>query len=248
MIEQFSPSAPARAALLDKLGAAADVLSSKVSALNEEDFRAASMLPGWSRGHVVAHLSNVCEAVARQVTYALKGELIDFYDGGQAGRTQAIEMNAGLAAAEHKARLDAALAKVLSALGELSEQQWQLPSSYRNSTIHEGSLALWRELVIHVSDLGVGRGPEVWSKEFCLYLLTFLADRVPEDTRLVLLPLGLEKITLGSGENTVSIQGMLSDITAWLAGREATMGSLRAEAAADSVALPALLPWPSPKS
>lgn len=233
--------------LTDKLGAAADVFSGKVANLSDDQLREATALPGWSRGHVVVHVTNVSDAVARQVEYALKSESIEFYDGGQGGRTQAIEMAAGLSAAEHQARLDAALQRVLSNLGGLEEEQWTLPISYRDGGIKDGALALWRELVIHLADLDVGRGPETWSKDFCMYLLSFLEARVPEDTRLVLLPLGLEKITLGSGENTVSIQGMLTDITAWLAGREATMGSLRAEAAADSVALPKLLGWPSPK-
>lgn len=233
--------------LTDKLGAAADILSSKVARLSDDQLREASLLPDWSRGHVVAHLSNMSDAVARQVEFALKGETVAMYDGGQSGRTQAIEMAAGLSAAEHQARLDAALQRVLSDLGGLTEEQWQLPISYRDGVIFDGALALWRELVIHLSDLDVGRGPETWSKEFCLYLITFLAARVPDDTRLVLLPLGLEKITLGSGEHTVSIQGMLTDIAAWLAGRPATLESLRAEDAADSVALPKLLPWPSPK-
>ncbi len=38
---------------------------------------------------------------------------------------------------------------------------------------------------------------------------------------------------------------MLTDIAAWLAGREPSLSSLRASAAADDVDLPELLPWPS---
>jgi maleylpyruvate isomerase len=38
---------------------------------------------------------------------------------------------------------------------------------------------------------------------------------------------------------------MLTDIAAWLAGREPTLGSLRASADADGTDLPDLLPWPS---
>ncbi len=234
------------AQLTDRLGAAADTLAAKTAKLNDDDVRAATELPGWTRGHVLAHVANVADAVARQVEYAVRGESIEFYDGGAGGRTQAIEMAAGNPAAEHQAKLDAGLARVLSALAGLDGDQWKLPISYRNGTVYDGALALWRELVIHLSDLDVGRGAETWSKEFCLYLVSFLSARVPEGTRLVLLPLALPAITVGDGENTVSVQGMLTDIAAWLAGRTPSMGSLRAEAAADSVALPELLPWPSP--
>ena len=43
----------------------------------------------------------------------------------------------------------------------------------------------------------------------------------------------------------IAINGMITDIAAWLAGRTPTLGSLRASADADGVDLPELLPWPS---
>ncbi len=233
------------AQLTDRLGAAADALAGKAAKLSDDDVRAATELPGWTRGHILAHVANVADAVARQVEYALRGESIEFYDGGMGGRTQAIEMAAGNPAAEHQGKLDAALSRVLSALAGLDDEQWTLRINYRDGTVYDGALALWRELVIHLADLNVGRGPETWSKEFCVYLIEFLASRVPQGIRLVLLPLALPTITVGNGANTVSVQGMLTDIAAWLAGRTPTMDSLRAEAAADSVDLPKLLPWPS---
>ncbi|ALE05391.1 hypothetical protein AL755_07720 [Arthrobacter sp. ERGS1:01] len=232
-------------ALMKNLGTAADVLSNKIAGLSDDDVRAATELPGWTRGHVLAHVTNVCNAMGRQIEYTLRGETVEFYDGGMGGRTQAIEMAAGHSAAEHRADLDAALSRVLTVLSGLTAEQWQLPISYRDGVVRDGALALWRELVIHLADLNLGRGPETWSKEFCFYLIDFLTARVPANTRLKLLPLALPPMTVGGGENAVSISGMLTDIAAWLAGRTPTMGSLRAEAAADSVALPTLLPWPS---
>lgn len=233
------------AQLMERLTAAAGNVSAKLGALTATDVLVPSDLPGWTRGHVLAHIAHVSNAVARQVEYALKGELIEFYDGGQGGRTQAIEMNAGHTAAEHREYISTAFTRALGVLGGLSEDQWSLSVSYRNGDVRGVALAYWRELVIHFADLQLGRGPETWSKEFCLYLIEFLTARVPEDLQLKLLPLGLEPMTIGAGENTVSVQGMITDIAAWLSGRTPSMGSLRAEAAADSVQLPALLPWPS---
>ena len=83
------------AQLMDRLKAAADTVSAKLVGLSDDDVLAPTDLPGWTRGHVLAHIAHVSNAVARQVEYALRGELIEFYDGGQGGRTQAIEMNAG---------------------------------------------------------------------------------------------------------------------------------------------------------
>ncbi|MET4002489.1 maleylpyruvate isomerase [Arthrobacter sp. UYCu511] len=233
------------AQLLERLTAAAENVSAKLGALTDSDVLDPTDLPGWTRGHVLAHIAHVSTAVARQAEYALRGELVDFYDGGPGGRTQAIEMNAGHTAAEHRDYIATAFTRALTVLGGLEESQWELPVSYRNSDIRGVALAYWRELVIHLADLQLGRGPETWSKEFCLYLIGFLSPRVPEPLQLKLLPLALPPMTVGSGESTVSVSGMLTDIAAWLSGRTPSMGSLRAEAAADSVELPTLLPWPS---
>lgn len=231
--------------LMERLSAAADNVSAKLGGLTDTDVLVPTDLPGWTRGHVLAHIAHVSNAVARQAEYALRGELIEFYDGGQGGRTQAIEMNAGHTAQEHRAYISAAFERALTVLDGLDEAQWELPISYRNGVVRDGALAYWRELVIHLADLNLGRGPETWSKEFCLYLIGFLSVRVPQDTQLKLLPIALPPMTVGAGETTVSVSGMITDIAAWLSGRTPTMGSLRAEAAADSVELPTLLPWPS---
>ncbi|POH72811.1 maleylpyruvate isomerase family mycothiol-dependent enzyme [Arthrobacter glacialis] len=233
------------AQLMDRLKAAADTVSAKLADLSDDDVLVPTDLPGWTRGHVLAHIAHVSNAVARQVEYALRGELIDFYDGGQGGRTQAIEMNAGHSAELHREYIAAGFTRALGVLDGLDNAQWDLPISYRNGVVRDGALAYWRELVIHLADLQLGRGPETWSKEFCLYLIDFLSARVPDSIQLKLLPLALPPMTVGTGSNTVSVSGMLTDITAWLSGRTPTMGSLRAEAAADSVELPVLLPWPS---
>ena len=233
------------AQLMERITAAADNVNGKLGSLTDADVLAPTDLPGWTRGHVLAHIGHVSNAVARQAEHALRGELVEFYDGGPGGRTQAIEMNAGHTAQEHREYISRAFARALRVLGGLDEAQWGLPVSYRSSDVRGVALAYWRELVIHLADLQLGRGPETWSKDFCLYLIDFLTARVPGDLQLKLLPLGLAPMTVGAGETTVSVSGMLSDIAAWLSGRTPTMGSLRAEAAADSVELPTLLPWPS---
>ena len=53
------------------------------------------------------------------------------------------------------------------------------------------------------------------------------------------------RVLVGTGGRSIVISGMVTDIAAWLAGREPTLGSLRASAAADNVDVPELLPWPA---
>jgi maleylpyruvate isomerase len=237
--------------LLVELHKAADVVDGLAAKLSEEDVPAASELPGWSRGHVLAHISGIANAMARQLEYAARGETVELYDAGFEARNQAIDMAASRSLAEHRTALDAALERVLRAFDDLDKFDgqdragWQAPISYRGGVVYDGGLALWRELTIHASDLGMGHGPESWSKSFCAHLLDFLAARVPENQRFVLQPLGLPPVTLGSGGKSTVVGGMLTDIAAWLAGRTPSLGSLRASAAADGVDLPELLPWPA---
>jgi maleylpyruvate isomerase len=231
--------------LLEELRRAADVVTGIAAKLGDHDVQAPSELPGWTRGHVLAHICGIANAMARQLDYAARGESIELYDGGFEGRTRAIEMAAGHSLAEHRADLEAALDRALRAFGALDEPGWRAPITYRGGVVFDGGLALWRELVIHAADLGTGRGPETWSRPFCEHLFDFLSARVPDGQRFVLQPLGLPDRAIGSGGKTTVISGMLTDIAAWLAGRTPTLGSLRATAAADGVDLPELLPWPA---
>ncbi len=238
-------TAPAPADLLAELHKAADAVSSTAAKFTDEDVNAPSALPGWTRGHVLAHLAGISNAMARQLEYAARGATVELYDGGQDGRTKDIEMAAGHNADAHRAEVQAGLDRALAAFDSLeANSSWQTPISYRGGVVFDGGLALWRELMIHTADLGAGLGPETWSRKFCEHLFDFLAARVPPGEKLVLQPLGLPPVTLGGGRSTV-ISGMITDIAAWLAGREPSLGSLRASAAADGVDLPELLPWPA---
>jgi maleylpyruvate isomerase len=232
-------------ALLAELHKAADVVASQAGKLTEEDVTAPSLLPGWTRGHVLAHLAGISNAMARQLEFAGRGETVELYDGGFEGRTKAIEMSAGHTLEQHRADVDSALERALRAFNSLDAGGWQAPISYRGGVVLDGGMALWRELVIHASDLNTGRGPESWSRPFCEHLFDFLSARVPDGQRFVLQPLGLPPVTIGTGNRSTVISGMLTDIAAWLAGREPSLGSLRASAAADDVDLPELLPWPA---
>ncbi|WP_115789857.1 maleylpyruvate isomerase family mycothiol-dependent enzyme [Arthrobacter silvisoli] len=232
-------------ALLAELHKAAATAASVVATLDDSAVAAPSELPGWSRGHVLAHLAGIAKAMARQLEYAARGETVELYDGGYEGRNRAIDLAAGHDAAQHHAAVDAALTRVLAAFDALDDTGWSAPISYRDGTVFDGGLALWRELTIHTGDLGTGFGPETWSRPFCEHLFRFLGARVPQGIKLVLQPLALPQLTLGSGVRSIAVNGMITDIAAWLAGRTPTLGSLRATEAADGVELPELLPWPS---
>ncbi|WP_104161885.1 maleylpyruvate isomerase family mycothiol-dependent enzyme [Arthrobacter sp. ZGTC212] len=249
-----SPERPPSSQLLSNVGTAAADFRSRVASLTDADVRAPSRLPGWSRGHVLAHVAGVADAMARQLDYAARGETIELYNGGSDGRNRAIEEGSVRSADRLRAELDAALDRALSAFRDLSDEDWHAPISYRDGVVRDGGLALWRELVIHATDLGTGSEADSWSPLFCEHLFDFLSARVPAGVRVRLQPFGMAPRvltgntgtqTFATTGSTVSVNGMATDIAAWLAGRTPNLGSLRAEAAADGIDLPKLLPWPS---
>ena len=238
-------TSPSPDALLAELHRAADALAAAMDRIPDGGEKAPSTLPGWSRGHLLAHIAGICDALARQVEYGRRGEKVELYDGGVEGRNRAIDLAAGHNLDQHRKDVSTALHRVLAAFDALDVDGWQIPIAFRDGVIFDAGLALWRELVIHTADLDTGTGPEVWNRNFCSHLFDFLAARVPAETRLVLQPVALPPLALGAGGSTVVVSGMVTDIAAWLAGRQPSLDSLRATAAGDGADLPALLPWPS---
>ncbi|UTT70982.1 maleylpyruvate isomerase family mycothiol-dependent enzyme [Arthrobacter sp. DNA4] len=238
-------TSPSPAALLAELHKAADALTAAVDRIPAGGERDPSTLPGWSRGHLLAHIAGICGALARQVEYGRSGRTVELYDGGVDGRNRAIELAAGHSLEEHREDVAAAVQRALAAFEGLGEDEWQTRIAFRDGVIFDAGLALWRELVIHTADLDTGAGPETWNRAFCSHLFDFLAARVPAESRLVLQPVALPPLTLGTGGSTVVVSGMVTDIAAWLSGRQPSLDSLRATAAGDGTDLPGLLPWPS---
>jgi maleylpyruvate isomerase len=185
----------------------------------DEQARADSALPGWSRGHVVTHLAELSRAFVRQAEYARAGRTVEIYDGGRPGRDAAIEAKAGRPAAELRTDLLDAQAALELAWHDLTDADWARPILYRDGVLLDTAFAKWRETEIHAADLDLGYRSTDWSEELCDYLIGFLAPRLPEGVPL-----------------TVAAQGELTDVVAWLAGRE-PIGELTGS-------LPELGPWP----
>ncbi|RYV49473.1 maleylpyruvate isomerase family mycothiol-dependent enzyme [Pengzhenrongella frigida] len=214
-------------------------LGGAIEPLTDAQVGQPSRLPGWSRGHVLAHLDGLAAAIARQIDCARRGELVDFYDGGRPARDAAIEAGASAPAAEHVHALRVATERIDALLAGLAPADWDRPVRFRDGVVLSVALAWWREVEIHLVDLDLGPDSDEWSAELCDHLVDFLATRVPAGSRVVLeAPDGWRR-DLGAGAAR-TVRGDRADLTAWLAGRE----PVRAIRAADGDHLPRLDPWP----
>lgn len=212
----------------------------------DPDVRAASLLPDWSRGHVLTHLARNADAIARTVDGALRGERVARYPDGPAGRNADIEAGAGRAPAELIAdlaaageRLDELFAAVDAADG------WALGCDDR--TTAEYALARWREVEIHRVDLGGSYRASDWPSSFVAYLLPTLVTTVGERSNgslritvtapgSVVTELAGAVWTCGEAPDAAEVTGPDWALLAWALGRP--------EAAQDALnRTPPLKPW-----
>ncbi|MFD5321622.1 maleylpyruvate isomerase family mycothiol-dependent enzyme [Streptomyces sp. NPDC127098] len=212
-------------------------LETLVAGLTDGQVRAPSPLPGWSRGHVLAHLTDNARMFARLAEHALRGELVPTYDGGMAERDAIIAATAGRSAAEHRTELARQTARLEAVWDRLGEADWSRPVTFRNGSIGTTVFARWRETWIHAVDLDLGVRPDDWPEELAAHAVDFLLGRLPAGTRLRADDVPREW-TVGDEEPTRLISGRVRDLAAWLAGRAPAVPPTAARG------LPALGPWP----
>lgn len=156
------------AAAIDGCRLAHARLAEELGGLTDSMASGASLLPGWTVGHVLTHLARNAEATVRRVEAAQRGEVVDQYIGGAEGRAAEIEAGAGRSVEElitdvlsWSRRLDAIFAS-------LPDAYWARPVRSVKGVEHPVAqlpFRRWREVEVHLVDLGIGIGPDTWSQE-----------------------------------------------------------------------------------
>jgi maleylpyruvate isomerase len=133
-------------------------LERAIADLSDDDARAASLLDGWSVGHVLTHLARNAESFVRLLEGARRGEKVEQYPGGKPGRAAAIAEGAGR--------------RAIDLIDDVRRQNDSLESCWASfDGVPEGlgvddlPLRRWREVEVHHADLGpqFGHGYSSWS-------------------------------------------------------------------------------------
>ncbi|HZX03667.1 maleylpyruvate isomerase family mycothiol-dependent enzyme, partial [Kribbella sp.] len=122
------------------------------------DLEAPSLLPGWSRRHVAAHLALNAEALGNLVHWARTGEERRMYPSAEA-RNADIEAASSRPADELRTWFTEASAALSAAMAELTDVQWQARVlSSRGVPIPATQIPWMRscEVLIHAVDLDTG--------------------------------------------------------------------------------------------
>ncbi len=134
----------------------------------EADLRTPSLLPGWTRAHVVAHVARNADAMRNLLVGARSGQDRPAYVSAQA-RDADIERGAAMRAKDLMADLADSSMALRTIFTQLPGDAWQVRVRVLDSAPFPAAELLARRLVeveLHHCDLAVGYGPADWPAAF----------------------------------------------------------------------------------
>ncbi|WP_369227246.1 maleylpyruvate isomerase N-terminal domain-containing protein [Streptomyces sp. R39] len=182
-------------------GAGTELLLDAVAGLDEAGFSAPSVLPGWTRKHLVAHVAANADALGNLVHWAATGEETPMYASAEE-RAAGIDKGPALSADELRSWLTASAHRLAAGLGRLTDEQWRhrvVTAQGRTVPATELPWMRAREVCVHAVDLGTG---VVTFADLPRGFLAALVDEIRAKRGLTGLP-----------------EGPLPAVAAWLAGR-----------------------------
>ena len=194
-----------------------------VSELSNEEIAEDSLLPDWSRGHVLSHLANNARGLSNLVEWALTGVQKDMYVSVEQ-RAIDIENDAKRPGSEivadflEQSKIFAANLDRLMTGPLLSEEVVLGNGSHVHP--HEITTLRERELMVHLVDLGLDYKANDWSFDFSIKTLKSVsAGKRKERVNFRLLIAGDHTWTMDQNGMT-DIFGTPQSLAAWLMGRE----------------------------
>jgi maleylpyruvate isomerase len=233
---------------LDRLAAATGRLLATATAFSDAQAREPSLLPGWTRGHVLTHLARNADGMVNLLRWARTGIETPMYASAES-RAADIEAGAGRSAADLAADVRGSAAAFAAEAASMPRDAWlEQVRALRGPAFPAFGVLDRRlsEVEIHHVDLAAGYSPADWPDDFLIEALPRVAesfagrDDVP---RCVLWADGAkDSLRIGpepAGGPPVSIRGQPADLLAWLLGR----GRGTRLTVPPGATLPELPPW-----
>jgi maleylpyruvate isomerase len=154
--------------LSDEIDQATQRLLDAARVVAEPDLRSPSLLPGWSRAHVIAHLAGGADAMRDLLRGVRSGRDQSAY-ASAAARDAAIESGAARTTAELMTWLADSAMAFRTVTRRLPDDRWQVPVQMLDSAPFPAGELLVKRLVeveLHHCDLGIGYGPAQWPAAF----------------------------------------------------------------------------------
>jgi maleylpyruvate isomerase len=220
-----------------------DLLLASVARLDAQTAQAPSLLPGWTRGHVLTHLARNADGLANVARSAITGDVVPMYRS-VAQRDADIEAGAHRRVAELEADVESSSERLLALLADVPSDALDVgvPSG-RGTDVRVGDVP-WlrtREVVYHHVDLGVGFTfvdvPEPLLRRGLEECPGRLSDARPGAAVRCTYRDGSSQ-DLAVGDAATKVEGPAPEVLAWLTGRSDGAGLTCADGA-----LPTLPSW-----
>ena len=204
---------------LDRWADGERLFATALGRLTDEELDRPSLLPGWDRRHVLAHVARNADALRNLLTWAETGVETPMYPSREA-RDAGIAETAALDGPRLRTELVAATARFADAVRGLPGPAWSAQVGTLLGRSVPATEVPWMrciEVVVHAVDLDAGVGfadvPEEVQAAICEEVLASWARR--GETPDVVVFAGDQE--WGSG--AVAVSGPLPAVTGWLTGR-----------------------------
>ena len=193
--------------------------------VTEQQWRAPSRLPDWTRGHVATHIARHADALCRLTQWARTGDRHDMYPSPE-HRSHEIEAGAGRSGLELQIDLDSSAGRLSSAFEELdAANAWDAVVEMRGGLqVPARLLPLSRllEVVIHHVDLDIGYEITDIDNQTAEWLLEWCAFRLRNREDFPKLQLTSDSgvtTAVGSLGEPIVVSGSSANLIGWLLGR-----------------------------
>ena len=229
------------AARLQAVAAASDRLLATVEGLSVAGFAEPSVLPDWTRAHVVAHLALNAEGLAAALSGLAAGELRPIYASDEA-RDDDIDALAATDPELVRVRLHTSVVTFGEAVRRVPMESWsgtvdRLPGGPHLAALETLPMR-HREVEIHHADLDAGYAHADWPAPFVGDLLDVVARDQSGSGPFLAVATDLGRTwPVGEGDGP-EVRGTGSALGWWLVGRGSGEGLT-----SDAGTLPELAPW-----
>jgi maleylpyruvate isomerase len=154
--------------LLSQIDDATQRLVHTAGQLSAAEIRQPSLLPGWTRGHVLSHVARNADGLRNLLIWARTGTPTPMYPSAEA-RVAGIEAGAERGPAEQAADLAESAGRFRDEALAMPGDAWQVQVRTLNDPPFPASEVLVRRLAeveLHHADLGAGYGPGDWPAAF----------------------------------------------------------------------------------
>ena len=214
---------------LDRLAAATDRLLATVATLTDAQMREPSLLPGWTRGHVLTHIARNADGLGNLLRWARTGTETPMYASAEA-RGKDIEAGSARPVSALAADVGESAAWFAAEALTVPDGAWTVQVRALNGPPFPALGVLERrlsEVEIHHVDLAAEYSPDDWPADYVAIALPRVAGSFAgraDASRCLVWAEGTQdpfRIGPEQGESPeVTIHGQPADLLAWLLGRD----------------------------